>query len=245
MTRQRARVGMIVDPSEVSRLACRDAISFPAFTLLFSMIGFGSLVHQSDLPLLMAVALTAGIWGLPGQLTLVEMHVAGASLFFVVLGVALANARFLPMVVSFMPLMPSRSSNVASRFVLAQMLSINSWAAGLRRFPDITPELRRRYYVLFGVICMGSGVLGTVIGFVTVKLVPHEIALGLIFMNPLFFAVLLAGVTSRSAVTALLVGAPLGLFFHAIAPDLDLLLTGAVGGTLAFLIDRRGRSKAL
>ena len=159
MTRQRARVGMIVDPSEVSRLACRDAISFPAFTLLFSMIGFGSLVHQSDLPLLMAVALTAGIWGLPGQLTLVEMHVAGASLFFVVLGVALANARFLPMVVSFMPLMPSRSSNVASRFVLAQMLSINSWAAGLRRFPDITPELRRRYYVLFGVICMGSGVL--------------------------------------------------------------------------------------
>lgn len=233
---------MISDPRAVSRLALRDAVGFPAFTLLFSMIGFGSLVHQSDLPLLMAVALTAGIWGLPGQLTLVEMHIAGASIFFVVLGVALANARFLPMVVSFMPLMPGRSSRLASNFALAQMLSINSWAAGLRRFPDIQPELRRRYYVLFGMICMGSGVAGTVIGYVSVALLPHEIALGLIFMNPLFFAVLLAGVKARPALIALLVGAPLGLLFHLITPDLDLLLTGAVGGSLAFFMTKKERA---
>ncbi len=50
----------------------------------------------------MAVALTAGIWGLPGQLTRRDAHCGRIDLF-VVLGVALANARFLPMVVSFMP----------------------------------------------------------------------------------------------------------------------------------------------
>ena len=91
--------------SAVNRLAWRDAIGFPSITLLASMTGFGSLVHESGLPFAMAIAATVGIWGLPGQLALVEMHVAGLSVFFVILGVALANARFLPMVVAFMPLM--------------------------------------------------------------------------------------------------------------------------------------------
>lgn len=234
---------MLNQSGGVTRLAVRDAIGFPAITLFASMTGFGSLVHESGLPFTMAMAATAGIWGLPGQLMLVEMHVAGASALFVILGVSLANARFLPMVVSFMPLMRSRTARTGSMFVLAQMLSINSWAAGLRRFPEITPKLRQRYYIVFASICMASGLLGTTVGFIGVGLMPRSIALGLIFMNPLFFAVLLAGVHSRAASIALLVGAPLGIFFHLVAPDLDLLLTGAFGGTFAFWISRR-RSKS-
>jgi predicted branched-subunit amino acid permease len=203
------------------------------------MTGFGSLVHESGLPLGMAIAATAGIWGLPGQLTLVEMHVAGASAFFVILGVALANARFLPMVVSFMPLMGVEGPRARWNFALVQMLSINSWAAGLKRFPEIERKFRRRYYLVFAVICMSAGILGTVIGYLGVGLMPRQIALGLIFMNPLFFAVLLAGVQSRSSMIALIVGAPLGVMFHLAVPDLDLLLTGAVGGSLAFWLNNR------
>jgi predicted branched-subunit amino acid permease len=123
-------------------------------------------------------------------------------------------------------------------FVLVQMLSINSWAAGLRRFPAISPELRQRYYIVFASICMASGLLGTAIGFLGVGLLPRPIALGLIFLNPLFFAILLAGAQGLSASTALLIGAPLGVLFHLIAPDLDLLITGVVGGTLAFLVGK-------
>ena len=65
-------------------------------------------------------------------------------------------------------------------------------------------------------------------------------------MNPLFFAVLLAGVQSRSSMIALVVGAPLGIMFHLVAPDLDLLLTGVVGGTAAFLLNNhlKGRQSA-
>ncbi|HIE87915.1 MAG TPA: hypothetical protein EYP91_13960 [Gammaproteobacteria bacterium] len=130
-------------------------------------------------------------------------------------------------------------------FVLVQMLSINSWAAGLRRFGTISPELRQRYYIVFASICMASGLLGTAIGFLGVGLLPQPIALGLIFLNPLFFAILLAGAQGHSASTALLIGAPLGVLFHLIAPDLDLLITGVVGGTLAFLVGqkRQGREK--
>ena len=230
---------MISNAREVTRLAMRDAVGFPSITLLASMTGFGSLVHESGLPLGIAIAATAGIWGLPGQLTLVEMHVAGASAFFVILGVALANARFLPMVVSFMPLMNAEGSRTRWDFALVQMLSINSWAAGLKRFPEIERKFRRRYYIVFAVICMSAGILGTVIGYFGVGLMPRPIALGLIFMNPLFFAVLLAGVQSRPSMIALIVGAPLGIMFHLVVPDLDLLLTGAVGGSLAFWLNNR------
>jgi hypothetical protein len=73
---------MISGAREVTRLAIRDAVGFPSITLLASMTGFGSLVHESGLPLAMAIAATVGIWGLPGQLALVEMHVAGVSAFF-------------------------------------------------------------------------------------------------------------------------------------------------------------------
>ena len=230
---------MISNAREVTRLAMRDAVGFPSITLLASMTGFGSLVHESGLPLGIAIAATAGSWGLPGQLTLVEMHVAGASTFFVILGVALANARFLPMVVSFMPLMNAEGSRTRWDFALVQMLSINSWAAGLKRFPEIERKFRRRYYIVFAVICMSAGILGTVIGYFGVGLMPRPIALGLIFMNPLFFAVLLAGVQSRPSMIALIVGAPLGIMFHLVVPDLDLLLTGAVGGSLAFWLNNR------
>jgi len=230
---------MILDARAVTRLAMRDAVGFPSITLLASMTGFGSLVHESGLPFMMAIAATVGIWGLPGQLALVEMHVAGVSAFFVILGVALANARFLPMVVSFMPLMNVEGSRTRWNFALVQMLSINSWAAGLKRFPEIARKFRRRYYIVFAVICMSAGILGTVIGYFGVGLMPRPIALGLIFMNPLFFAVLLAGVQSRPSVIALIVGAPLGVMFHIVVPDLDLLLTGAVGGSLAFWLNNR------
>ena len=113
------------------------------------------------------------------------------------------------MVVAFMPLMNEARPKSRWDFALVQMLSINSWAAGLKRFPEIEKTLRRRYYIVFAVICMSAGTLGTIIGYFGVGFMPRPIALGLIFMNPLFFAVLLAGVQSRHSMIALVVGAPL------------------------------------
>ena len=86
---------------------------------------------------------------------------------------------------------------------------------------------------------MSAGILGTVVGYLGVGLMPRPIAMGLLFMNPLFFAVLLVGVQSRTSMIALIVGAPLGVMFHLVASDLDLLLTGVVGGTLAFCLNKR------
>jgi predicted branched-subunit amino acid permease len=157
----------------------------------------------------------------------------------VILAVSLANARFLPMAVSFITLMRDGIKRFGWMFALVQLLSINSWAAGLRSFPEIEVQLRARYYVLFALICMSAGLLGTSIGYYGIGIMNRAASLGLIFLNPLFFAVLLAGSHARPAIIAMLIGIPLGPILHMLSPDWGLLVTGLMGGTLAFLIHRK------
>ena len=226
-------------PAEVYRKAIRDALGFPSIMLLASMTGFGSLAKESGLTLGMALSSTAGIWGLPGQVALVEMHAAGVSAVFVILAVSLANARFLPMAVSFIPLMRDGVKRFGWMFALVQLLSINSWAAGLRSFPEIATNLRARYYLLFALICMSAGLAGTAIGYFGIGVMNRAAALGLIFLNPLFFAVLLAGSQARPAIAAMLIGIPLGPILHMLSPDWGLLVTGLLGGSLAFYLHHK------
>lgn len=233
---------MIDTPGQTYRQAARDAFGFPAIMLLASMTGFGSLARESGLTLGMALSTTAGIWGLPGQLALAEMNAAGVSALFVILAVSLANARFFPMAVSFIPLMRGGVRHYGWMYALVQLLSINSWAAGLKRFPDIAMSQRPRYYVAFACICMGAGLLGTVVGFFGIGAMPPPAALGLIFLNPLFFAVLLAGTRLGPAIGAMLIGVPLGPVFHWLSPEWGLLATGLIGGTLAFWLHRARRT---
>ena len=230
---------MINTPRSTYLRAVKDALGFPSIMLLASMTGFGSLANQSGFTLGMALSTTAGIWGLPGQVALVELHAAGVGALFVILASSLANARFMPMAVSFIPMMRDGVKHYGWMFALVQLLSINSWAAGQRSFPDIVPQMRARYYVLFAVICMTAGLIGTAIGYYGIGAMPRPAALGLIFLNPLFFAVLISGTKLRPAMIAIVVGVPLGPIFHTLSPDWGLLATGAVGGTLAYWLHRK------
>jgi len=232
-------MSVINSPRQACGLAARDALGFPSIMLLASMTGFGSLARESGLSLGMALSSTVGIWGLPGQVALAELHAAGVSAAFIILASSMANARFMPMAVSFIPLMREGVKNYGWMFVLVQLMSINSWAAGQRAFPNIAADIRVNYYVTFAGICMIAGLIGTTIGFFGVGAMPASAALGLIFLNPLFFAVLIAGTILRPAVIAIIVGIPLGPIFHFLSPDWGLPVTGIVGGTLAFLIHRK------
>src|SRR5436853_6539977 len=92
-----------ITPAQARRRGVRDALGVPAAVLAAGMIGFGALAFESGLTVLQAMACTAGIWALPGQLVLVELHLAGAPGALTVPGVMLTSARFLPMSISLMP----------------------------------------------------------------------------------------------------------------------------------------------
>ena len=232
-------MNQIDTPRAVYRRAFKDALGFPVIMLIASMTGFGSLARETGLTLGMAISTTAGVWGLPGQIALVEMHTAGVSAVFVALAVSLANARFLPMAVSFIPLMRGGLRRFGWMYLLVQLLSINSWAAGLKAFPDIAVPMRPRYFIVFALICMTAGLIGTATGYFAVEALNPAIALGLIFLNPLFFTVMLAATKQRAGVIALLIGVPLGPVLHLLSPEWGLLATGLIGGSAAFWLYQR------
>ena len=220
-----------------------DATGMPALVLFASMMGYGSMAREAGLTLWTAVASTGLTWGLPGQIAMVELYALGAPVIAIVAASSAANARFLPMVLSVMPLFNEALPRKRWRYVVAQFMSLNPWAALMRRGPGMTPADRPPYYAGFAGVCIGAALLGTGVGFVLAGALSREVTLTLVFLNPVFFTLVFADARGRAAILAVLAGILAGPLFHLLSADWGLLLTGAVAGTGAYLADRalRGR----
>lgn len=227
-----------MNQSEIIRKALYDSLSLPAFILLFTMMGYGSLARSAGFGMDMAALGTLLIWGLPGQLAMVELTATGQSIFAIVFACSLANARFMPMVVSFVPLMARSQASMPRLMLDAQLLSINSWAMCQREFPRIEVQHRHLYYFVFASSIMLAAVIGTMLGYYGSILLPLVIVLGLIFVSPLFFALVLSAVKGKSERFSLLFGCAIVPIAQAWFPSVDLLITGFIGGSLGFVCGR-------
>ena len=170
-----------VDP--VVRKALIDSFSLPAFILLTTMIGFGSLARSAGFSPEMAWIATVAIWGLPGQLAMVDLTSSGQNLVAIVVACSLANARFLPMVVSFLPWINQGKFGLGKATLAAQMLSVNSWAVCLRQFPLIERDWRRLYYSTFATSIILAAIAGTLIGYYGSGVLPVWVVLGFVFTS--------------------------------------------------------------
>ncbi len=225
---------------EVVRRAFRASVGLPSLIVLTGMMGFGSLAADGDMSLLTALAASAAIWGLPGQVAMAELWAAGASLVAVVLAVSLANARFMPMAMSLFPQMRGGTRKRWTPYLLVQLLSVNTWAACQEAFPGVPQSLRALFYTVFAGTILVAGQIGTALGFFAIALLPDSVTLGLIFLNPCYFALLFAGTRARPYVAALVFGALGGPLVYALIPGWSLLITGFIAGSAAFfLLDTR------
>ena len=229
---------MVSGNNEVMRKAVLDALSLPAFILFFTMMGFGSLARGAGFAPEMAALASLLIWGLPGQLAMVELTSTGQGMIAIVFACSLANARFLPMVVSFVPAMARGRASLPRMLLDAQLLSINSWAVCLREFPNIEVGFRHRYYVSFASSILLAAVVGTLVGYHGAVLLPAVMVLGLIFVSPLFFALVLSTVPGRAERVSMLLGCATIPVAQLLFPSVDLLVTGVVGGSLGFAVGK-------
>lgn len=233
---------MIDSTGEALRKALTDSISLPAFILFFTMMGFGSFARSAGFGWDMVAASVIFIWGLPGQLAMAELTATGQPLLAIIFACSLANARFLPMTVAFLPQVRRSDDGLGKLALLAQLLSINSWAMCMREFPRIAHHQRQRYYVGFALSILIAALLGALIGYHGSGWLPEPLILGLVFSSPLFFALVLSGVPTISHRVAMLAGCALIPLMHHWLPSVDLLLTGLIGGTLAWLFGRSRQS---
>lgn len=233
----------VAGTAAVIRKAMLDALSLPAFILFFTMMGFGSLAQSAGFEAGMAAVATLLIWGLPGQLAMVELTSTGQGMAAIVFACSLANARFMPMVVSFIPAMARGGASLWRQLVDAQLLSINSWAVCLREFPGIEPRYRHSYYLVFAASILSAAVIGTLAGFFGAFYLPAALVLGLIFTSPLFFALVLSATRGLEERLSMLAGCVIVVAAHAWLPSVDLLVTGFAGGSLGFAAGRFWRRR--
>ncbi len=217
----------------------KDGLGMPVFVIGASMVGFGSLARDSGLGLGLSVVSTITVWGLPGQVAFAELFAVGAPVLAIMLASSMANLRFLPMSLSMMPLFRDDRAAWRWRYLLVAMMSVNTWALTVVRGPSLPADRRVPYFIGLSAACMTAGVAGTALGYHLAATLPSSITVSLIFLNPVYFVFLFAGVRHRKFVLALIIGAVLGPLVHRVSPDWGLVFCGVIAGTAAYWLDRR------
>jgi predicted branched-subunit amino acid permease len=220
-----------------------DTLALPAWVVGFSLLGVGSLARDIGFPAGSAVLSTVLIWAAPAQVILFGGVAAGAALPAIAAAVCFSSLRFLPMVMSLLPLLrePRRGSWI--RVLTMHLVSVTVWIENMRRLPAMPPEERVDYYLGFGVTTITVAAALTLVGYYLAGLLPPALLPCLLFINPVYFAISLsAGARTPSAWCAILVGFCLApVLTVLVGREFDLLAAGLLGGTAAYALDRLQR----
>ena len=219
-----------------ARAGVIDALGLPTVVLTGGMLGFGTLCQSSGLDLFSALLATLAIWALPGQILLVDMYAAEASLWSIVIAVSVSGVRFLPMTVAVMPRMRAGLPHPALQLVVAQILSANSFLyvlASANRFDD---HGRVVYYSAFASVCLSVAAAATVAGHIAASALPAAVALGFLFVNMMFLTCMLAGLREGALLASVALGLIGGPIFHHLSPDHGLIIAGALAGSLGYFL---------
>ncbi len=216
----------------------RDALGAPVLVLFAGMVGFGAMGRTHGFDAWMTGLTSLLMFALPGQVVMLEMFISGSSLLAIGFAVTLTSTRFVTMVVTLFPQLHRRDRN-PMLYLWVHMLAMTAWAVSMREFPRMRPQHRLNYFIGLALPCWLISPLGTVLGYFVAGWVPTPVTLALVFINPLFFLLTFTDVKPWGNRLAIGLGCLLGPLFFMWDADSSLLLTGLVGGTVAYLIDRR------
>ncbi len=224
---------------EAFRRGMRLAIGAPAGVLFAGYIGFGALCHSLNLSIWTAAGSAFFVYALPGQMVMAEMFALGATTLLTTLAVGLTASRFLPMTLTVLPQFDGEQRGSKSLYAMVHLLAMTSWAVAMRDLPRMEPQYRQAYFWGIGLVCWGVCAPGSVIGYLIADQVPMPLTMALVFLNPLFFMLSFTEVRPTAHRLAILLGSLLGPLSHSILPDYSLLISGLVGGSLAYLLIHR------
>ena len=203
-----------------------------------SSFGFGALAQANDVSLILATVASATIWAMPGQVALVDSYAKGDGALVIVLAVALANARFLPMTTSMGVMLGMGGRFRPSYLWHAHLMSMVTWAQLMLLRDRLAADIRIPYFAIFATIAYVGALIATAAGHVAAGLLPKPIAVALFISPAVFLLLVMSRGTER--LTRLAFGFGIGsvLLLEAFIPGWGLILGGLLGGTLAFALDR-------
>jgi len=215
----------------------RDALGAPVLVLFAGMVGFGAMGRTHGFDAWMTGLTSLLMFALPGQVVMMEMFISGSSLLAIGFAVTLTSTRFVTMVVTLFPQLHRRDRNPLL-YLWVHMLAMTAWAVSMREFPRMRPQHRLNYFIGLALPCWLISPMGTVLGYFVAGWVPTPVTLALVFINPLFFLLTFTDVKPWGNRLAIGLGCLLGPLFFILDSDSSLLLTGLVGGSAAYLVER-------
>jgi predicted branched-subunit amino acid permease len=223
----------------------RGIASLPAIILMSAFVGFSGFAVEAGIPFGETVFMTGMVWALPGKVLLVGSILAGASLPAAFLTVTLSSIRLMPMVAALIPEIRHSKTPTWLLLLLSHFIAVTAYVFTMERIRDVPREQRIAFFAGFGVTVTIANIILVAIIYSTVSSLPAMLAGALFFLTPVYFLTSIwASTRDRAGHIAMVVGLALIPAFHQIAPEFDILYTGVVGGTLAFLIDRVWKMKA-
>ena len=218
----------------------KHAIGVPALGLGSSMFAFGAFLHSAGFDIYQSFFSTFFTFALPGQFVMAETILAGGTLLNIFLAVLLTNSRLYPMTVNITPLI--RNSNVPKwkQYLGAHFIAVTSWFNFFSVQKNIKEDEKFNYFVGLGGFLWVNSVVCTVAGYLFSNLVPHEILIALVFINPMYFLVMtVSNLKEKKIICSILVGATLSIFLNDVFPGWSVLIAGVLAGTLGFFIFRK------
>jgi predicted branched-subunit amino acid permease len=221
----------------------RDAIGAAGIAMAATFLAFGAAVREAGLPPGWALVACWAIYGMPGQLVLVQAASTGfaGGLAPAVMGAIAVNARFLPMAIAITPLFGTTDRK---RLIPAiPFIAVTPWAAAMRAFPEIAAQARLAWFLGFGLTSWVVAGLAALAGFYVAGMLDDHARAALLFVNPLYYALLLAADLDKPAPRrAIICGSAAAGLTIILPSSMGLLAAGIIGGSIAFFWGRaRGK----
>lgn len=226
------------------RHGLQDCASIPGLILLTSSAGFGALAEDAGFSLINAAFMMAVFYALPAQVVMVDQLARGASIVTGTFSVLLTAVRMVPMVVSLMPELKAPRRHWWRQVLAVHGIAVTGWIEGMRRVPLVPADYKLTYYLglAWGLILVT--VIGTIAGFTLAGSLPPLASAVLLFLTPIYFLLsMMATARTTPDWLPIVFGCASGPVFHVVSPELDLALTGLIGGGAAYLVGRRLKAK--
>lgn len=214
----------------------RQAAMGPAWIVGLSLVSVGGLAHDVGVGLWIAGLSTLIVWAGPGQLIYFASIASGAAPIAILAATTLAGVRFVPMVVSLLPRVRGERTGAAAQILASHFIAVTVWVEMMRRAPEAPRERRMAFFFGFSTGCIVIATALTMVGFELSRLLPPALAAALLFVSPIYFTcALMRGAREGMDWIALGLGLALAPVMNRwIGGGLDLLVTGLVGGALAY-----------
>ena len=221
------------------RVGLIASLRVPGLVLFSTALGFGAYARDSGLSLGQTAFVSLTVFALPGQVVMVDQIARGTALAGIALAVMLTAIRLLPMVVVFVPYIRDQRAQRLPLLLGSHFVAVTAWVLGMQILPRLPVRLRLPHHLGVGIGLAGAITIAAMVGHQVSNVVPPLLSGALLFLTPIYFLLSLLGSvqvdTDKLAIGfGLLLGAPV----YYVVPDFDLLVTGVIGGTLAYGITR-------